>query len=137
MRRIHRPSGFTLIELLTVITVLGVLAAVLIPRFWLAYDRAKLTACKSNLQNIATGLHVYASEYDSLFPNELGNLIPNYMKAIPLCPATKTITYTAGYEVNYTLTSFTLSCHGTNHPTVGMGANEPYYIFGQGMGPPE
>ena len=62
---IRRPRmGFTLIELLVVITILGILAAILFPVFLKVRERARMTACASNLHQISLALHQYAADND-------------------------------------------------------------------------
>ena len=68
MRRTRRPQGFTLVELLVVIAIILVLAAILFPVFARAIDKAKATACLSNLKQIGLAVRMYADDYDGLAP---------------------------------------------------------------------
>ncbi len=58
--------GFTLIELLVVIAIIAILAAILFPVFAQAREKARQTACTSNLKQIATGMLMYAQDYDEV-----------------------------------------------------------------------
>jgi len=55
----RRPNGFTLIELLIVVVIIGILAAIAIPKFSSARDKAFLSAMKADLRNLATLQDVY------------------------------------------------------------------------------
>ena len=57
----HR-KGFTLIEMLIVVVVLGILAAVAIPKFAQAKGRSRAAAIRSDLRNLATAQEEYLSE---------------------------------------------------------------------------
>jgi prepilin-type N-terminal cleavage/methylation domain-containing protein len=57
-------KGFTLIELLVVVAIIAILAAILFPVFAQAREKARQTACTSNLKQIATGALMYAQDYD-------------------------------------------------------------------------
>lgn len=60
-------KGFTLIELLVVIAIIAILAAILFPVFAKAREAARKTQCASNMKQIATGLLMYAQDYDETF----------------------------------------------------------------------
>lgn len=55
--------GFTLVELLVVITVIGLLVALLIPAVGAARESARNSACMSNLRQLGLGLTQYADKY--------------------------------------------------------------------------
>ena len=55
-------KGFTLVELLFVIVIIGVLAAIAIPRFGRAKSQAYITAMKSDLRNMVAGEATYFSD---------------------------------------------------------------------------
>ena len=61
-------SGFTLIELLVVIAIIAILAAILFPVFASAREKARQTACLNNNKQIATGLLMYATDFDDTLP---------------------------------------------------------------------
>jgi prepilin-type N-terminal cleavage/methylation domain-containing protein/prepilin-type processing-associated H-X9-DG protein len=62
----HR--GFTLIELLTVIAIIGILSAILIPVVSTVRESARRANCLSNLRQIGVASFLYAAENDGRFP---------------------------------------------------------------------
>jgi len=65
----RRRAGFTLVELLVVIGIIVVLVAILLPAVSSARERAKRTACLSNLRQIGTGMMMYANTFRGKYPN--------------------------------------------------------------------
>lgn len=67
MRRILSggENGFTLIELLVVIAVLGILAAIAIPRLGGVTDKARLTEATSAIGSIKTSIEMFYTEEDT------------------------------------------------------------------------
>ena len=54
--------GFTLIELMIVILVILILAAILMPQFGLARERARKAACVSNQRNLETAVALWQTD---------------------------------------------------------------------------
>ena len=71
MKRRSR-SGFTLIELLVVIAIIAILAAILFPVFAQAREKARQTACLSNMKQIGTAMYTYVIDYDEKWPRSEG-----------------------------------------------------------------
>ena len=58
----NKRKGFTLIELLIVVVIIGILAAIAIPKFANTKEKAYLAAMKSDLRNMATYEEQYAAD---------------------------------------------------------------------------
>ena len=56
-------KGFTLIELLIVVVIIGILAAIAIPKFANTKSKAYITAMKSDLRNLVTAEEAYFSDF--------------------------------------------------------------------------
>ncbi len=63
-----RRSAFTLIELLVVIAIIAILAAILFPVFAQARESARTISCLSNMKQLGLSWHMYAQDYDEVFP---------------------------------------------------------------------
>jgi type IV pilus assembly protein PilA len=60
-----RRGGFTLIELLIVIVIIGILAAIAIPKFGKTREKAYFKAMQSDLRNLAAQQEIYYSNLSS------------------------------------------------------------------------
>ncbi len=58
-------KGFTLIELLIVVVIIGILAAIAIPKFSSTKDKAKLASVKTDIRNFMTAQEAYFSDHGS------------------------------------------------------------------------
>lgn len=60
--------AFTLTELLVVVSIIGVLVAILLPVFLRASEQGRRTTCISNLRQISVALNAYTQDYGGFFP---------------------------------------------------------------------
>ncbi len=67
--RYRSRAGFTLIELLTVIAIIGILAAIIIPTVGTVREKAQRTVDASNLREIAKAAMIYASDNNDRLPD--------------------------------------------------------------------
>src|SRR6476619_6861397 len=91
MRRRIRMA-FTLIELLVVIAIIAILAAILFPVFAQAREKARMSACVSNMRQIGSALMMYTQDYDETFPRDFfmdkepiyvwKNAVRSYLKSL-------------------------------------------------------
>jgi len=68
-KRFNSQTGFTLIELLVVIAVIAILAALMFPALNSARDKARRTACVSNLRQINFGIRMYSDDSRDATPS--------------------------------------------------------------------
>ena len=62
---LRNKKGFTLIELLIVVVIIGILAAIAIPKFASTKQKAYMAAMKSDLKNFVTAQESYFSDYNT------------------------------------------------------------------------
>jgi len=58
-KKISGQAGFTLLEIMVVLVIIGVMAAIVAPRFIERADEAKVTATHAQMSNIAQSLKLY------------------------------------------------------------------------------
>ncbi len=76
MPRNRTRKGFTLIELLIVVVIIGILAAIAIPKFAETKEKAYISSMKSDLKNVATSAEAFFSDnntYAGFTPNPASN----------------------------------------------------------------
>lgn len=59
----EKERGFTIVELTFVVFIIGILAAIAVPNFVSARNKARISAAKDNLNTILKGINMYYVEY--------------------------------------------------------------------------
>ena len=98
--KIRKAKGFTLIELMIVVAIIGILAAIAVPKFADLIRKSNEGATKGNLGAIRSALSIYFGDNDGMYPAGTDaadaalatNLVRKYINGIPWC-------YAAGHHV--------------------------------------
>jgi len=84
----NRKSGFTLVEIMIVVAIIGLLAAIAIPNFVKAREKAQVNTCIANLKQIDGAKESWALENKKKSTDScaMTDLVPSYIKVEPKCP---------------------------------------------------
>ena len=85
-----RRRGFTLIELIVVLTIIGLLLSIAVPRYFHSLDRSRETVLKQDLAVLRDAIDKFAADKGH-FPKVLSDLVTEkYVRALPVDPYTRT-----------------------------------------------
>jgi prepilin-type N-terminal cleavage/methylation domain-containing protein len=111
MRRTRK--GFTLIELLIVVVIIGILAAIAIPKFADTKKKAYITAMKSDLKNMVSAAEAFFSDNNTY----VGYTAPTGSSGVTLSMTAQTATGWAAQATHANAAGSTCQ--------IGVGASTP------------
>ena len=68
--------------------------------------------CGVNQHKLGTALEMYSTDNVGRYPTSLRQLVPNYLKSIPTCPAAGSDTYSSSFRSTANRNDYTLICKG-------------------------
>ena len=102
----RRRGAFTLVELLVVITIIGILIALLLPAVQAAREAARRLQCANNFRQIGVAMHNYESAHGSFPTGEVYSPSPVYLGPAWSASLLPYMEQTAAYEqYNFSLGS--------------------------------
>jgi type IV pilus assembly protein PilA len=110
-------KGFTLIELLIVVVIIGILAAIAIPKFANTKEKAYVASMKSDLRNLITAQEAYFSDNNSTYAGSTGAMGTNYRASTGV-----TVTITSSTSTGWSATASQNSTAITCSLTLGGGS---------------
>jgi type IV pilus assembly protein PilA len=102
-------KGFTLIELLIVVVIIGILAAIAIPKFANTKEKAYVASMKSDLRNLVTAQEAYYSDNNQLYAQSTTNLGTNYKASTGITVVIGGVSAT-GWQATATTTLTAITC---------------------------
>jgi len=140
LSKFHKSQkGFTLIELMIVVVIIGILAALAIPRFMRSTTKAKMSEARQLLKQIYTMQHAFRQENDvytlngttasAAAPNAFATIgveigaAARYSYAMVAAANTFTCTATADLDDDATVDTWTIDDTGTLTHTIDDSVN--------------
>jgi prepilin-type N-terminal cleavage/methylation domain-containing protein len=102
-------KGFTLIELLIVVVIIGILAAIAIPKFANTKEKAYIASMKSDLRNLVTAQEAYFSDNNSTYAGSTTAMGTNYKGSTGVTVTINSSTNT-GWDASASQNSTTKTC---------------------------
>jgi type IV pilus assembly protein PilA len=121
----RNTKGFTLIELLIVVVIIGILAAIAIPKFANTKEKAYIAAMKSDLRNLVTAQESYFAD-NVTYAAATGNLSYNSSTGVTVTMASASGTgWSATAAHNGTAKTCGIFVGSATAPITGASEGEP------------
>ena len=78
-------KGFTLVELLVVVAIIGILAAIAVPKFSSASESARGAKIQADLRTIDSAIQIYYASAGA-YPAAIATLVPSLIATTPAAP---------------------------------------------------
>jgi prepilin-type N-terminal cleavage/methylation domain-containing protein len=92
MKKNRKEHGFTLIELMIVVAIIGILAALALPKFAQLVEKSREAATKGNMNAMRSAISIYYGDSEGIYPTYLETsslyLFSKFMEKIPPVKAT-------------------------------------------------
>ncbi|MFH1897506.1 MAG: type II secretion system protein [Candidatus Desantisbacteria bacterium] len=153
-----KEKGFTLIELMIVVAIIGILAAIAIPRFAALIDKAREAGARGNLGAMRSAIAIYYGDTKGYWPPKLDTgttgvtytigtgtteptygepipcFIPRYLSRIPYATLKRSVPNSRNNDVAYARTTSeeeiaTSSIAAVGSPTAGITGGWAYSPF--------
>ncbi len=96
----RKQKGFTLIELMIVVAIIGILAAVAIPKFAEMLEKAREGATKGNIGAIKSAISIYYGDNQGVNPDKIGETNTIWTKYMDKMPPVKMLGTVAGNKLS-------------------------------------
>ena len=120
--------AFTLVELMVVLAIIAILAGILLPGLAGVKERARRTACKSNLRQFTLALHIYGGDHGDKLPSGKSEALDEKDESTPIMSSNS---YNALEKASGSIKIFV--CPGLRAPFIEPKKPRGWYYSGYGF----
>jgi prepilin-type N-terminal cleavage/methylation domain-containing protein len=91
LKKIRLSKGFTLIELMIVVAIIGILAAIAIPKFADLVTKSKEASLKGTLGSVRSAVSIYYGDTEGIYPGNLFTALTSGNKYMPQIGSTSSL----------------------------------------------